>query len=418
MQTRRRGGLRFSVLLSLLLSSGIAGCGENGPETTPDAYPDAPDPGVTITIAFVDAPTLVAFRDGVEGAWQPATMKTPTRFEAKVHGPYVVAAMCEQPISGDFSTWRAARTPDDEHEVTLDCVRPAQSRHTVSGHMVQAGRVQIYNGITTSPAADWDFNFSVLSGTLDLIAVTADRIALRRGIVVAGNVEVTPPIDVLQEGASLASVAFTVPNAEPAEVLITEVYLPTLSPAYPLYIYTGPIATAKVASDAALVASDVQSVRISATAGNGDRTLARPFRVGGNTAFTFPAPLGNVQWDHANGDIAVTWSSVPEFDTLLVHVIGVSPDSVTNHGLELSRRFLAATGLTQMALDTDIPGYKLEWRIDFAGQYYRRLQATRETSGERTTSSVTESINVEAATVLPAAMAPRRAFARLTPSVL
>jgi hypothetical protein len=55
--------------------------------------------------------------------------------------------------------------------------------------------------------------------------------------------------------------------------------------------------------------------------------------------------------------------------------------------VEISRRFVAATGATTAALDTDIPGYKPAWRIDYTMSYDRTLTATKFSGNDIASSS-------------------------------
>lgn len=378
----------LSLLGSLLgLSCWVAGCDDPAPVTPPG-------PPVTITITSNQAPALVAFRDGIEGAWQTAAMKLPTTFEAEVHGPYVVAVVCEDLAAGTVTTRQVGRSLDDDREVALPCTFPADPPgRALTGHMVQAGRVQIAGATRTSTVADWDFSLSVPDGTFDLLARTTDRIAVRHATVIAGNTALATPIDLLQEGAPFVDVAFTVTNAAPTETLVASVHLSKPIPLSPLNVYLGPPTPAKVAPDSVLIPTDAQTVSLQATAGTETRSLRRPFRVGGNTAYTVPASLG-ARWESASRSMGVSWSFLPAFDVLDVNARGTSADMTKSlsHDLDLSPRFVAATGLMEATIDTDIPGYKPEWRIDFARGHSRQLFVQGTVNGEISTNIVSETL--------------------------
>lgn len=373
---------RAPLLLSLLLSLWAAGCDD-----------DAVSP-VTVTITTDITPPLVAFRDGLDGAWQLATQASPTRFEAKVTGPYFFAVVCEQ-MFGDIILTQSGRTLDDEREANIKCdFRPAAS-HFVIGRMVQPGRVQIGNGIASATLPDWTFGISVPAGTYDLMARTDDRILLRRGVAVTGDVMLTPALDVGQGGAALATVAFTATNAEPFETLAASVHLAQAPGITPFDVYRGPIATARVAPDSALAATDAQTVSIQATAGYGLRALQRPFRIGGETKYTLPDLISGVVWNVEGSNISLSWTSVPELDLFSVAVSGMPTGSPRVHslGLDLSPRFLAETGVTRAIVDTGLPGFKPEWKVDFGRQYSRALLVQRSTDDELATTSFTEQLN-------------------------
>jgi hypothetical protein len=372
---------RASLILSILLSLWAAGCDDG-------ASP------VTVTITTDITPPLVAFRDGLDGAWQLATPTSPTRFEAKVTGPYFFTVVCEQ-MFGEIILVQSGRTLDDEREANIKCdFRPAAS-HFVTGRMVQPGHVQIANELVSSSFPDWVFAVSVAAGTYDLMARTDDRILLRRAIAVTGDVALTPALDVLQGGAALATVAFTATNAESFETLAASVHLAQAPGLTPFNVYRGPIATAKVAPDSALVPTDAQTVSIQATAGYGLRALRRPFRIGGDTTYTLPGLFSGVVWEVEGSNISVSWTAVPEFDLFSIAVSGMPTGSPRFHslGLDLSPRFLAETGVTRATVDTDLPGFKPEWRVDFGRQYFRDVLVQREADGELATSSFTEQVN-------------------------
>jgi hypothetical protein len=385
-----------SLLLPITLLGWITGCASDEPA------PSDAGPGTLIAISTGTPPALVAFREAPDGAWQAATMKTPTTFEAEVHGPYVVTIVCQEVTRGLFSTFQLARTLDDEHVLAQSCDYTPPVRHPVDGLMVQGGRLQLGDAVKTSSTPSWSFSLSVLPGTHDLLARTTDRLALRRAVAITGATTVTPPIDVIQEGVAFADVTFTVTNATPAETLDASVHLDR--PIAPIGVYNGPIAPAKVAPDSLLVATDAQTVSIQATDGGAFRALRRPFRVGGNTVYTLPAPVTGAQWEIARGNLAASWSSLPEFDSFTIDASGASDATKRqNHYLDLSPRFVAATGIPRASIDTDIPGYKPEWKVSFARPYYRRMFLQRVVSGEILTSVVSE--QTTAATAL-ASLAP------------
>jgi hypothetical protein len=387
---------KFSILFPLVSFNALTAC-----DGTTDP---GPGPATTIAITSGKAPALVAFRDGLAATWQPATMKTPTSFEAAVHGPYVVSVVCEAlPREGqslpETLTWQAARTLDDPHDLAAPCDVPATA-HAITGHMVQAGAVQLGSSAKSSDVADWDFALAAPTGSYDLIATTSDGIAVRRGVKIDGDLAVTPPIDVAKDGMALASVVFTTPNATPGEQLSVSVGLVTATnPGSPAAIYQGKIGTAKAAPDAALVSTDTQLVSLQAltgTASRSSRTLQRPFRMTDSTAFTLPAALGGVQWSVTSGQLSASWAALPELDVLRASVRGSSTGTTASSALalEMSPKFLAATGLTTSDLDTDIPSYKPEWKVDVTRPYTRSLTAAATKAGVVSTSEVAEDVSL------------------------
>jgi hypothetical protein len=365
------------ILIPLLISNFSLGC-------------DDSDDVTMVAISADQAPAFVAVRDGADGAWQEATKKTATSFEAAVRGPYTLTAVCEDAAGGTVTTLQLARTPEDG-AVAIKCEGPSGAEHAITGRMVQAGSVQLGDAIDTSTAAAWDFELGAHSGTYDLLARAGDRIVLRRGIAITGDLAVTPALDVAVDGKDLAAVTLTATNAAAGETLTASVQLDKPRPLAPLAIYDGPLAAAKVAPEAALVATDVQSVAVQAGAGGAARSLRRPFRVGGDAAFTLPAGIDGARWEVAGGELSVSWSSVPAFDQLQISASGASAAMKSQrHELELSPRFVEQTGAKRATLDTDIPGYKAEWKVDLGRQHVRALRAQRTAGGELATSAVSE----------------------------
>lgn len=360
--------------VSLALFHPLAACEPGEPSTGPDASSRA----TPITITMGIPPELVAIRDGTSGSWRPATQRDATTFEAIVHEPYMVTVVCKDP-SGDFvATWQYGRIPEDGPELAVPCVSIPPGAHTVTGHVVQPANVQLATSVAGSRNAEWDFSLAVDTGTYDLIASTDERIAIRRGIAVNGNTAITPPVDLAQEGTALADGAFAVTNADSDEQLFTRVTVqnPTTGsrPARPARVYLGPLARAKVAPDAVLRETDTQlATMIGVTSpdvpiGN-FRSLQRPFRVGGNAVFAFPKHFVGGQWAVENGNLTARWTALPDF----ARFDFTARTPARSHELDVSPAFVEALDDRKLTLDTTVPGYQRDWRIDLAGAYDRRL---------------------------------------------
>jgi hypothetical protein len=349
-------------------------------DATDDVIDDAIDvraKPATIHITSEFPPAVVVFREGLRGRWRPARQITATTFEAKVRGPYVVTVVCaEHPIffeNNETLTWQVARTPDDPRDLSF--CDPLPPQHEVTGHMVQPGFVQIADSGERSSVPDWDFDILVPSGSFDLIATSADAINVRRGISVDGDLAVTPPVDLAQEGTALVDVAFSAPNATPDEITLVSVGLFTQTTALPARVFLGPLDAAKAAPDAALIPSDTQSASVRASSGNALRALRRPFRVGGDTVHTLPPPLAPVQWKVIDGEISVHWTALPPFTTFSEFIGGSAlfPLTPPSYLVDLSPRFIAATRIRHFQIDTDIPGFQPQWLVDFTDFYSRNL---------------------------------------------
>lgn len=387
--------MRSGVLLPLV-SRALLACGDPG-----DSPPDA-GPATTIHISAIVAPALVTFRDGIDAAWQPAIAKTPTTFEIEVHGAYLLTVVCND--NGGLVTTQTGQTPDEPQDLGSVCGRP-EGAHRVTGHMAQPGTVAFGPSVHGSAPAEWDFAFSVPDGTYDLLAAAGERVAIRRGIAVRADLAVTPALDLAQQGTPLVDVAFSAANATAGEALMAVVLLGTHTTA-PLALYVGPNTSAKAAPEAALVATDDQTVSMRATSGTALRALRRPFRVGGDPSFLLPPPMGAVQWAVEQGQLSVTLPARQPHDYLFAVAAGAGADSMTSvtHVLSLSAPYLEATGLRQATHTTDIPGYQPDWRIDFARPYSRFAEFEHIAGGAITTTSVTEQVNATAAAERAAAV--------------
>jgi len=386
-----------AILFTLLFSNLLTACTDGGVEMDPPGGPTLP-PLPRITIASDQPPALVMFRDGLDASWRAATMNTPTFFEAGVHGPYVVVVVCEDPVTGRSRTLQLARTPGDSHDLRLSCDLTTPSGHVVTGHMVQPGFVQLGSSRDSSETADWDFQLFVPDGSYDLIGTNSERIAMRRSIEVKGDLSITSPFDVTAEGPALVGVEFTATNEAPDETLVASVDLTTQS-TQAARIYLGPAATAKAAAKSVLLDGATQSATVRATSGTALRELKRPFQVGDNTAYKLPDSLGGVQWKIDQGKLSTNWATLPELDHLDMSASSSAADGtqLITHELIMTQQFLAATGITQIAIDTEIPGYKPAWQIDFNGHYTRKLIAEHEVKAELATSAVSEDVDAPSA---------------------
>lgn len=170
-----------SLLFLLAAPGALLGCGSSPHEVPDAAPPDMTVVGAATTIEITTGvpAALVAFRDGVAGAWQAATKTSATQFEAVVHGPYAVAVVCDDRLTspaGTFHIWdtfETGRTLDDSHAFS-ECDALA-ANHRVTGHMAQAGTVIVGGQFDSSATTGWDFTLSVPSGTYDLVATTGGR---------------------------------------------------------------------------------------------------------------------------------------------------------------------------------------------------------------------------------------------------
>jgi hypothetical protein len=370
----------------LVLFPAWVACGDS-PSQLPDAPADVP---FTIRVISAQAPVLVAFRDGLDAAWQAATPGTSV--DVVVHRSYTVAVVCEEPDA--WRTWQFAGYPGfGGGTVTTPCA-PAPVRHKVTGHAARAGAVYFGGTSAQSTVDDWSFELAVPAGTYDLIATSKlgvspadDRIVVRRAIAVADDVALASTIDVDSEGSAMAHVALTSatpPPADGGESLSAVVALqPSGSPAS-AQIYEGPAAGAPLAPQAVLTAGDVQTatleaVKVDATTGNvAARGLRRSFRIGDATAFALPSGIGDPVWRADPAQLSVALPERPDVDLLQVFATGTAADGkAAIYQLDLSSTYLLSTNVAHPTLDTVVPDYQAAWRIDVSKAYSLTIAASR-----------------------------------------
>jgi hypothetical protein len=376
----------MTVSRLLLLPLALAAC------TDPAAPADAPeDTTTTITITTQQPAALVAFRDA-DGGWQPATSISPLVSEAHVHGPYVVTVVCDDP-GRRVRLFQDARTLDDDHAITHSCAR-SHPDHTLTGHMVQAGEVNLGPAIELSVLPDWDFALAVPDGSYDLVATTDDRIAIQRGVSVSTDRALAPALDLVKDGRVLVPAHLTT-TAAPSEEVSASVWLST--PTTRLSgVSHGPLDTARLVPEALLLDGDEQRVRVSAATGRASRSLERPYRAGADPVFTLPEPLV-AELGLVDGAVTADWSALPAFDRLGISIIAFDDPGTKLYLYDLAATpgFVATTH--RLALDTRIPGMQAAWQIDFTRPYSRGVFVERRLGDATATSSIDDDVSAATA---------------------
>jgi len=294
--------------------------------------------------------------------------------------------------AGNVTTSQFARTLDDDHAIDASCA-PASTSGTASGHMVQAGQVALGYSASFSSTPNWDFNLDSGTGTFDLVATSTDHIAVRRAVAISGDTMLVPAIDVAA-GSQLVAAAPVVSNLLAGEVVHTSVDLVTKTTF--ANIYSGAAADLKIAPDDVMFVSDDQTVSVAADTATGFRTVDRDqFRRGDSTAFTLPEPIGATQFPVTNNQLAATWSTLPDHDSLDAWVYWESSDfsRFSYHDIEISAAFVTTTGVTSAPFDVAIPGYKPEWKLDVTQEYNVGLSALRKTGKDIVISGEQRDVN-------------------------
>jgi hypothetical protein len=368
----------------------LAACGGGS-----DAGPTAQT--ITIHLSSTTNLALIAFRDGPNAPWQTPTATAPGRYEIAVHGPYTVEHVCA--VSDFALTLELLRTPDDPHDLELPCLgsgsAPAPALSHVTGSMGTFGFISV-GPKQALTGADGQFDVQITDGTYDVIARSPsvnnfdDLIAIRRNMVVAGDTMVTPAIDVAAEGTATVFVRPTVANLMSNEVLSMSGVLTT--PTASSSVNYPDILGVHVLPDAALGPHDAQSIAIDASVNtdtkSSSRAIKRRYTAGTSVLFTLPLAMTE-QYTTAGSQQVVTWTTLPPFDELQFRIGQEDVNSaglLTEHDVKLSATYVAATGVTSAAFDTDVPGYDPAWRTDITRLWWRDAQARRVDGGDTITS--------------------------------
>jgi hypothetical protein len=325
---------------------------------------------VTITIRPL-APggslPLLAFRDGIDAAWQTLTPTGGGRYEIMVHGPYTVEAVSTDGQS--VSTREVSRTLEDAPEVDLSSlVSGAAQRSVLRGTMWQTGHVFLGDSGGFNADGEPAFEIPVADGTYDLVARVEQptpRVVIRRGVTVAGPTTLAPAIDAIEEGVARVSVPVTVTNLESDERPSVNNTLVTASTTAWLN-YDPQLLVAELAPDSALRPGDAQYIQAWGIGYRRTRNLTRRVVAGGSTAFTLPVPPA-VQVAAVDGKLVATWDTLAPYDHLTLHAAQASDAEGSGFLIlqrEVSVSYLAASGETSALFDADLPGYDPAWGFD------------------------------------------------------
>lgn len=351
---------------------------------------------VTITVTMAAAPSLIVFRDGVDGDWQVPVATSPGKYEFVVHGPYTVEASCRD-TAERTEILELARTPDDPRELAMPCSAPIPppALH-VTGTTLQPALVALGTSQAVSLGDEMEFDLAVDAGTFDLVAKTIappgeDQLVIRRDQVIARSTIVMPPIDATTERVSLVEVPLTITNVLPDDNITVTARLKTRSTSSALATGREP-RTVRVLPGSALLSTDVQTVFAQATlqlSGDGDlflfrsRSIERLLDRGAAPELALPAALDSLDFAVVDGQLVASWRALPAYDAL-EFAIDVFPR--VSHRKFLSASYVDQTGDASATLDTGVPGYKSAWKIDLAGAYKRSFVARK--TDESSTSSM------------------------------
>ena len=350
-----------------------------------------------ITVETDVPPAAVAVRDQTSDGWRAVPSAGTSTFDLTVAGAYQVAVACVFEATGDVYIAGDARAPSDPPLVLHSCRVPTHnpSAPVVSGAMVNPGQVNLGNTGDFSITPNWSFVLRTEPGAYDLVLLDEDalggppRIALRRALMVTGDVDLGT-IDFAQDpGLALVQTWFTTTNLPSDELLTpslalsigtTAAFAPTqldLPLGHAAAVRWG----ASLVPDSALQATDRQiaSLTASATTTIADvlretlRVVERDVRTGETAPFTLPEPIGPVTFEMAPHRLTATWSTLGDYTGVSLEMVSVPRDSspIRSHTLTLSRGFLDEVGTSAMLDVTEIPGFRGDWQVDTASWLVR-----------------------------------------------
>lgn len=393
--------MKSCLLFPLLLASACTDSTATEPLPPPGELP-------AITFTLQSAPLLVAYREAADAQWRPADAVDATTYRFQVKGPYVLTIVCG--LGHHIWVQQILQTPEDE-DVPAACELDSGSNRLM-GRTIQSANVYTFLGIRNSSEAE-PFEFLVPSGTYDVIARAADRIAIRRRVKVEGDTVITNPIDLTTEGRAFTPAVISVTNPLPEENRGVRVELHTQFGFY--WGHAGAFDDTPIIPDQVLLASDRQYVTVYAGSRHGGRRVMRNFREGDSTSFTLPDRMGPVSFTETANAVSVSWSSLPERDRMRFIVGGssvLSPLFVIFEAI-VSRSFEDSAGMTSLGFDTAIPGYLSEWHLDPTKEYDQTLSVERDVGNDRLISSRGARVNVPPVEPVPPAIG--RAYSLFRP---
>lgn len=357
----------------------MAACGGSNlePDASPpiDVAPFVPGPNtVTLGVAF-DTPQYIRYRDAT-GPWTEPTAVAENTYELHITDAYDVLVVCGG--TTDLEVEELRRTFSDGPNASIVCFysgfKPNTTAVFLTGRMMQAGEIS-FGAYDTSTTGPWDFSLAVDPGIHDLIAVNPTSILLRRdqSITTSGTV---PTVDLVQDGASLELRPFTV-NSQPAEIVTSALYLTTANEFAAL---DGTDTNLRAPPSALLLPGDVEEVWIEATA---DSFVRGDFvqYAGAQSSFSLMPQLTGVAYSFGNGWVlSAGWSALPPYAVVELGVFGYSANRSATQTVDVTKSWIDATHVSNVALDARPPDYDPHWLADLGGPYLRNF-TVYETSG-------------------------------------
>lgn len=308
---------------------------------------------------------LVLYREGANGPWQTPTLLKAGTYEGHVSGPYTVMVVC--PFEGTASTGLSSQTLDDNHMTWIGCLFQ-QPPNFLSGSMVQPGRVTAGDSGQSSTQANWSFDLEVYPGTHDVVANSAERIAVQRSVVVTGD-RTVPTIDLVSQGFAFLPAQVTVTNPLPGDTMRAQTYLQTLRT---FAILGSRPLPALIVPPQAMLPGDQQSTSYRASNVDGNANITRFLRRAPSPGAQQPPVTfgshftGLSVGPDGNGDLRASWTALHSDVTYFT-----ASDFLGNFfDHAVSKSYLDATGGHGITLGTQAPGFLPEWRLDLSAYNY------------------------------------------------
>jgi len=380
-------------------------------------------------------PLLVAYRDGFDTTanavpWtvvmkSPASPLTMVNFMAKT--AYSIAVVC-QVDANTVLTWESLRVVKDDisdtvKEPTIEtpCKAAPPARRSASGTMVQPGFAHLDDADQQSTSPNWNVNLLVNDGkkvdlvaTSDLADPSMNKTLIRRDIMISGNTNLGT-IDVATSGAAqvlVDKIALDSPPSddpeESTEKVSATVDITTKNNSGPARVSHADYDLTKQSiklfalPSAALMEGDEQTVTFTGSDHpkpgiTTTRSFTRPFKIGddvatGMVATGLPSLISGQNWKlelvcppdlpptcadaMKKTRLSVALPALPALDTISIETSGTSltdPAKTAMYQIEITARYFGATALARPVLDTNLVGFKDEWKIDFTKEYSRQI---------------------------------------------
>ena len=381
--------MRYGLVLVL------AACGSS-PHSTPDAAhapdapPDTPAVGpnvVTVTIVGAPTPDLIAYRDG-SGPWQTPAAAGTSMYTLHVTDDYRVLAVCVDPMLGPDVEMIAQTFSGDGAQATIFCGIAPSTTPTfvaVTGTMNQAGQITLGDS-AMSTTAPWNFNLSVATGMHDLIAIsTANKIEVQRGIAVSQAMQL-PTVD-LTNAASLLTTTPTLAGVGGSETVITETLFLTANEFVTIDRAMG--ATAHYVPASLVQSADFHRVHTTASAAMASHEVS--YAPPAPATLTLLPNLTGTTFGANGSDAEVTLGTLPAYELLELAVSATNTNAFEL--IDATQSWVAKTGATKLALETDAPGFQAAWRVDLTMAHVTSLEAFHSAAGVNYFETISDVVN-------------------------